>query len=94
MIVAWVFGLSIGVLMGWGIAMYVAGAWEKGRLAEQAREREEWVVERRDLNNRIQVPEAAPFMAVGSEKPPLQHVPYDDDDAFNKATEELGIEWQ
>jgi hypothetical protein len=32
------------------------------REAAFAAERQEWVRERRDLNNRIQVPEAAPFM--------------------------------
>lgn len=56
-------------------------------LNEQAAERALWVAERRDLNNRIQVPEAAPFM--DPEQPPIQHVPFDDDDAFNEAREEL-----
>jgi hypothetical protein len=31
-------------------------------LANFAEERQQWVEERRDLNNRIQVPEAAPFL--------------------------------
>jgi hypothetical protein len=53
-----------------------------------ATERKEWVAERRDLNNRIQVPEAAPFMQ-DEDKPSLQHVPFDDDEAFQAAMEEL-----
>lgn len=56
-------------------------------------ERTAWSTERRDLNNRIQVPEAAPYMDPGTSAPPVQHVPYDDDEAFNKAREELGDEW-
>lgn len=34
-----------------------------------ASERREWVRERRDLNNRIQIPEAAPFMEDDPEQP-------------------------
>jgi hypothetical protein len=56
-------------------------------------ERTAWANERRDLNNRIQVPEAAPYMTPGTEAPPVQHVPYDDDEAFNKAREELADQW-
>lgn len=56
-------------------------------------ERTAWANERRDLNNRIQVPEAAPYMTPGTDAPPVQHVPFDDDDAFNKALEEPGVEW-
>lgn len=56
-------------------------------------ERTAWANERRDLNNRIQVPEAAPYMDPATAAPPVQHVPYDDDEAFNKAREELGTEW-
>jgi hypothetical protein len=56
-------------------------------------ERTAWANERRDLNNRIQVPEAAPYMTPGTEAPPVQHVPFDDDEAFNKALEEPGVEW-
>lgn len=61
-------------------------------LKEQAAEREAWVAERRDLNNRIQVPEAAPFMDTTPDTvPPIQHVPFEDDEAFHKAMEEAGL---
>jgi len=66
-----------------------------GHMTEhQAQERAAWVAERRDLNNRIQVPEAAPFMDPHMQQgpPPLQHVPFDDDDAFLKSQEEAP-EW-
>lgn len=47
-------------------------------------EREAWATERTDLNNRIQVPEAAPFMDEDAEP---QFVPFDDDDAQLDALE-------
>ena len=56
-------------------------------------ERSAWANERRDLNNRIQVPEAAPYMDPGASVPPVQHVPFEDDEAFAKAREEIGVEW-
>jgi hypothetical protein len=69
--------------------------WQKDRainalLKEQALERRAWGQERRELNNRIQVPEAAPF--IDTEQPATQHVPFDDDEAFN-ATREENPEW-
>jgi hypothetical protein len=61
-------------------------------LKAQTSEREAWASERRDLNNRIQVPEAAPFMDTTPDTvPPIQHVPFEDDDAFHKAMEEAGL---
>ena len=57
-------------------------------LNAQGQERTEWAAERRDLNNRIQVPEAAPFMDT-SEAPTQQHVTFDDDEAFHQAMEEM-----
>lgn len=71
--------------------------WQKDRrvellLKDQAAEREAWAAERRDLNNRIQVPEAAPFMDMTPDTvPPIQHVPFEDDDAYHKAMEEAGL---
>lgn len=56
-------------------------------------ERTAWANERRDLNNRIQVPEAAPYMDPGTGAPPAQHVPFEDDEAFRKAILEPGVEW-
>jgi hypothetical protein len=56
-------------------------------LTAQELERGHWAVERRDLNNRIQVPEAAPFMK--TDEPPeattREYVPFDDDAAFHEA---------
>lgn len=52
-----------------------------------------WRVERTGLLNRIQVPEAAPFMdpAGSPEKTPVQHVPFEDDEAFQQAMQESGL---
>lgn len=47
------------------LVVWQSYAWAKERtdlLASFAAEREIWVRERRDLNNRIQVPEAAPYL--------------------------------
>ena len=51
-------------------------------------ERKAWAEERRDLNNRIQVPEAAPYMEISSDDDEPQFLPFDDDAAFLKATED------
>lgn len=40
-----------------------------------ARERGVWVRERRDLNNRIQIPQAAPFIAEAEEEPDPNDLP-------------------
>lgn len=51
-----------------------------------AEERQQWVLERRDLNNRIQAPEAAPWIGNGDvtveEPAPTQHVAFDDDEGY------------
>lgn len=65
----------------------------KGDRDAMSLERTAWANERRDLNNRIQVPEAAPYMDPGTGAPPVQHVPFEDDEAFRKAIEEPGVEW-
>jgi hypothetical protein len=70
------------------------GGWNLERTAlisANDEERKQWTVERRDLNNRIQVPQAAPFMDVNVEKP--QHVPFDDDEAFAEAEKEAMAQW-
>lgn len=56
----------LALLFSWGalVALYVSHAKERqALLAAFALERKAWVNERRDLNNRIQIPEAAPYMA-------------------------------
>lgn len=87
----------IAVLLGYTaiLRLDVRGAHKEFREEREAMslERTAWANERRDLNNRIQVPEAAPYMDSGTSAPPLQHVPYEDDAAFAKAQEEIGIEW-
>jgi hypothetical protein len=52
-----------------------------------------WRLERTGLLNRIQVPEAAPFMdpATPPNAPPVQHVPFEDDEAFQRAMQESGL---
>lgn len=90
--------IGLGAWLGFATGFIVAGLFYT-RLSDTVMERHqiersEWAAERRDLNNRIQVPEAAPFIdPIATAGPPVQHVPYDDDDAFNKAQEELS-EWQ
>jgi hypothetical protein len=69
-------------------------AWERERHLF-AEERQQWVAERRDLNNRIQAPQAAPFMddgtiAVADLKGPA-YVPFDDDEAYWAAHEERAL---
>lgn len=62
---------------------------ERSHLTEaNTEERRAWAEERRDLNNRIQVPEAAPFMGPEEASPDRQYVPFDDDAAFAAAQEE------
>jgi hypothetical protein len=51
----------LGFLVIW--QSYVSARERDKLLADFSSEREIWVRERRDLNNRIQIPEAAPFMA-------------------------------
>lgn len=63
-------------------------AWERERQLF-AEERKQWVAERRDLNNRIQVPQAAAFMDDETTEVPA-YVPFDDDNAFHDAVEEMG----
>lgn len=65
--------------------------WRQQDHAAFARERQEWVLERRDLNNRIQVPQAAPFMSDETTEIPVQHVTFDDDEDFHEAMEEMGV---
>lgn len=65
-------------------------AWERERRLF-AGERQQWVTERRDLNNRIQVPQAAPFMSDETTEIPVQHVAFDDDEDFHEAMEEMGM---
>lgn len=70
------------------------GAWNAERanlIHANDSEREVWAKERTDLNNRIQVPEAAPFMA--QEDPQPQHVPFDDDEMFAEAQKETLAQW-
>lgn len=66
------------------VVILVIVTWVQSLRAEQAlsterlhfaSEREVWVRERRDLNNRIQVPEAAPFMSEGEEGPSPDDLP-------------------
>lgn len=52
-----------------------------------AAERRVWANERRELNNRIQAPEAAPFLDTAGPAE-LQHVHFDDDEAYHAAQEE------
>lgn len=40
-------------------------------------------LERTGLLNRIQIPEAAPYIDAGTEE--SQHIPFEDDEAFNEA---------
>ena len=54
-------------------------------------ERIAWAEERRDLNNRIQAPEAAPYMDIEGDPEP-QHVPFDDDAAFLAEAEKLNYD--
>lgn len=54
-----------------------------------ATERQQWVTERRDLNNRIQIPQVAAFMEDETTEVPA-YVPFDDDDAYHDAVEEMG----
>ena len=48
-------------------------------------ERKAWAEERRELNNRIQVPDAAPFMDTPDTGP--QFVPFEDDNTFIEETQ-------
>jgi len=88
-------GLGFGLLLGYCFTATLAFRRREdyvSHLTDQVgKEREAWAAERRDLNNRIQVPEAAPFMDT-SEAPTRQHVPFDDDVAFQAAQEEM-TEW-
>lgn len=95
MTLLWVgLGMWMGLLLGGFCTAIALGKNQEGRLDRlhdaQAAERAAWAEERRDLNNRIQVPDAAPFMQ--AETPIRQHVPYDDDAAFQAAQEEIS-EW-
>lgn len=83
-------GLLIGFLAGALAADAILARVFDRKMERHEAERAEWAAERRDLNNRIQAPEAAPFMEQGV--PPLQHVPFDDDEAFLKSQEE-SPEW-
>lgn len=87
-------GLALGLLLAYSFTATVAFRRKEDYVSrltsEVGKEREAWAKERRDLNNRIQVPEAAPFMDTG-EAPTRQYVPFDDDDAFQAAMEET--EW-
>lgn len=88
---------AVAFLLGVLLAIFITTIRADDRAEEvSARhdvERKEWAAERRDLNNRIQVPEAAPFMTPTQPgPPPLQHVPFDDDEAFLKSQEEVP-EW-
>jgi hypothetical protein len=70
------------------------GGWNLERtnlIAANDEERKAWATERRDLNNRIQVPQAAPFMDPTQDKP--QHVPFDDDEMFAENQKEALDAW-
>lgn len=71
------------------------GGWNLERtnlIAANDDERAAWAIERRDLNNRIQVPQAAPFMDPSGEDKP-QHVPFDDDEMFAENQKEALDAW-
>jgi hypothetical protein len=79
--------LAVVGLISLGVGLLIALHDEKkvNRAREQA-----WEKERRDLLNRIQVPEAAPFMTDETTEIPVQHVAFDDDEEFHEAMEEAG----
>lgn len=71
------------------------GGWNLERtnlISANDSERDTWRKERADLNNRIQVPQAAPFMST-DEEPKPQHVPFDDDEAFAENEKEVMAQW-
>lgn len=85
------------------LALMVYCAWRdrqrdaerRAERAELAAEREQWRIERRDLNNRIQIPEAAPFMedaerpGDGEDDLPVLPASTVDEAALERAREEL-----
>lgn len=83
----WLAAFCLAVLSA--LVIWQFYAWERERRIF-AEERQQWVAERRDLNNRIQVPQAAPFMSDETTEIPVQHVPFDNDEAFHEAMEEAG----
>lgn len=59
-----ILAVALGVSWLFLIVLHVSSTRERTtREASFSTEREIWVRERRDLNNRIQVPEAAPYLA-------------------------------
>jgi hypothetical protein len=88
-------GLLIGFLVGALAADVVLSRLLDRKMERHEAERTAWAAERRDLNNRIQVPEAAPFMDAQMQPgPPMkQFVSYDDDEGFAAAQEEGNPEW-
>jgi hypothetical protein len=79
---AWILFLLLAL-----IASCAFNVWQDER---RAKERKEWTAERKELLNRIQVPQAAPFMENETTEVPA-YVPFDDDDAFHDAVEEAGL---
>lgn len=71
--------LYLGLLC---LALVALLAYEKRQYAVRERE---FAVERQSLLNRIQAPQAAPYMEEDAE---VQHVPFEDDEAFEAAREE------
>lgn len=73
---------------------YQARAYARERQRDResfAAERKVWAYERRELNNRLQIPAAAPFMDLSDQIEEEPHdkpyVPFDDDEAFHEAQE-------
>ena len=67
-------------------------AWEERLRLErkaQTEEREAWRSERKELNQRIQAPEVAVRESWEPTREGRQYVPFDDDDAFKEARENL-----
>ncbi len=62
----------VALLVAFVLQQWSHRAERKAERAAFAEERQQWVRERRDLNNRIQMPEAAPFLLEDQE-------PSDDD---------------
>lgn len=83
----WLAGASIALLGFLAIWQSYMRDRERDGFAE---ERQQWVAERRDLNNRIQVPQAAPFMNDEPAEGPA-YVPFDDDEAYWAAHEERAL---
>lgn len=94
--------LTLGLACLFILLQFAYLAWKDGRFDKEreafAREREVWVRERRDLLNRIQVPEAAPYLSEADTGPseddlpllPTQTLTEDEMEAARDALNEVG----